>query len=191
MEVRYMLEDSQIIELFFERSEQAIAELSEKYGKVCSSVSRNILKNELDAEECVNDAYLAAWNTIPPQEPNPLLSYLCRIVRNLSLKKYHSNTAAKRNNYYDTTLDELVECIASNTTIENEVFAKELSQQLNSFLATLRQKDRVMFVRRYWYCDSVSEIASYFQMNSNAVSVRLLRIRERLRKYLKKEGIHV
>lgn len=186
-----MLEDSQIIELFFERSEQAIVELSEKYGNVCNSVSRNILKNELDAEECVNDAYLAAWNTIPPQEPNPLLSYLCRIVRNLSLKKYYSNTAVKRNNYYDTTLDELVECIASNTTIENEIFAKELSQQLNSFLATLRQKDRVMFVRRYWYCDSVSEIASYFQMSSNAVSVRLLRIRERLRKYLKKEGIHV
>ena len=186
-----MLEDSKIIELFFEHSEQAIVELSKKYGNVCSSVSRNILKNELDVEECVNDAYLAAWNTIPPQEPNPLLTYVCRIVRNLSLKKYHSNTAVKRNNFYDTTLDELVECIASNTTIEDEVFAKELSQQLNNFLATLRQKDRVMFVRRYWYCDSVSEIASNFCMSSNAVSVRLLRIREKLRKYLKKEGIHI
>lgn len=186
-----MLDDSKIIELFFERSEQAIEELSVKYGNVCSSVSRNILKNELDAEECVNDAYLAAWNTIPPQKPNPLLTYICRIVRNLSLKKYHSNTAVKRNNFYDTTLDELIECIAANTTVEDEVFAKELSQQLNNFLVTLRQKDRVMFVRRYWYCDSVSEIASYFHMNSNAVSVRLLRIREKLRKYLKKEGIHV
>lgn len=186
-----MLEDSKIIELFFERSEQAIVELSEKYGNICSRVSKNILKNELDAEECVNDAYLAAWNTIPPQEPSPLLTYICRIVRNLSLKKYHSNTALKRNNFYDATLDELVECIASNVTIEDEVFAKELAQKLNDFLVSLRQKERVMFVRRYWYCDSVSEIASCFHMGSNAVSVRLLRIREKLRKYLKKEGIHV
>ena len=91
------MDDSKIIELFFERSEQAIIELSNKYGAICSKVADNILNNRLDSEECVNDAYLGVWNTIPPQRPNPLLSYVCRIVRNLALKKYHENTAQKRN----------------------------------------------------------------------------------------------
>ena len=186
-----MMEDSKIIELFFARSEQAVVELSAKYGNVCSRVSKNILDNSLDAEECVNDAYLAAWNTIPPQKPDPLLTYVCRIVRNLSLKRHHSNTAQKRNSFYDAALDELSECIASNTTIEEEVLVKELSQRINVFLASLRKKERIMFVKRYWYCDSIAEIAKCFHMSSNHVSVRLLRIREKLRKYLREEGLIV
>lgn len=101
------LDDRKIIELFFERSEQAIIELSNKYGSVCSKVAFNILNNKQDTEECVNDAYLGTWNTIPPQNPNPLLSYVCRIVRNLAIKKYHTNTATKRNSIYDVALDEL------------------------------------------------------------------------------------
>ena len=102
--IQRLMEDSQIINLFIERSEQAIVELSNKYGRVCKKVSLNILNNPLDAEECVNDAYLGAWNGIPPQKLNPLLSYICRIVRNLSIKKYHANTATKRNSYYDVAL---------------------------------------------------------------------------------------
>ena len=98
------LDDRKIIELFFERSEQAIIELSKKYGSVCSKVALNILNNAQDTEECVNDAYLGTWNTIPPQNPNPLLSYVCRIVRNLAIKKYHTNPAAKRNSIYDVAL---------------------------------------------------------------------------------------
>lgn len=98
------LDDSKIIELFYARSEQAIVELSQKYGSVCSKIANNILNNKLDAEECVNDAYLGAWNTIPPQNPNPLLTYISRIVRNLSIKKYHSNTSVKRNSFYDVAL---------------------------------------------------------------------------------------
>lgn len=94
-----MLEDSKIIELFFARIEQAIVELSEKYGTVCNRIARNILKNDLDAEECVNDTYLAAWNTIPPQKPDPLRTYIFRIVRNIAIAKYHSNTSIKRNSY--------------------------------------------------------------------------------------------
>jgi DNA-directed RNA polymerase specialized sigma24 family protein len=101
-----LLFDSEIIDLFNERSEKAIMELSKKYGSVCRKVARNILNNDLDAEECVNDAFLGAWNTIPPQNPNPLLTYICRIVRNLSIKKYHANTAIKRNSFYDAALDE-------------------------------------------------------------------------------------
>ena len=113
------MDDSKIIDLFYARSEQAIMELSAKYGPVCNKVARNILNNSHDAEECVNDAYLGAWNTIPPQNPNPLLTYICRIVRNLSIMKYHANTAVKRNSFYDVALDELEDCLASSETVED------------------------------------------------------------------------
>jgi RNA polymerase sigma-70 factor (ECF subfamily) len=183
-----MLEDSEIIDLFYARSEQAIIELSGKYGAVCRKVARNILNNDLDAEECVNDAYLGAWNTIPPQRPNPLLTYLCRIVRNLSVMRYHANTAVKRNSIYDAALDELESCLASSVTVETELSAKELTGLIDRFLDTLDQENRVMFVRRYWYSDSVSDIAVRLRMRPNLVSVRLSRTREKLRAYLKEEG---
>lgn len=185
------MDDSKIIDLFYARSEQAIVELSKKYGAVCAKVAGNILNNRLDAEECVNDAYLGAWNTIPPQYPSPLLTYLCRIVRNLSIMKYHFNTAGKRNSHYDVALDELEECLASAVTVEAEISARELSQMLDRFLDTLGRENRVMFVRRYWYSDSVSDIAERLHMNSNQVSVRLSRIRGKLKTYLKKEGYDV
>jgi RNA polymerase sigma-70 factor (ECF subfamily) len=183
-----MLDDNEIIDLFYARSEQAIIALSEKYGAVCRKVAKNILNNAQDAEECVNDAYLGAWNTIPPQQPNPLLTYLCRIVRNLSVMRYHANTAVKRNSIYDTALDELESCLASPITVEMELSAKELSNLIDQFLDTLDQKNRVMFVRRYWYSDSVSDIAARLGMRPNHVSVRLSRTREKLRGYLRKEG---
>ena len=107
------MDDKKIIELFYERSEQAITELSKKYGLLCEKIADNILNNHLDAEECVNDAYLAVWNTIPPQNPDSLVSYVCRIVRNQAIKKYHENTALKRNSIYDTSLDELEEDTAA------------------------------------------------------------------------------
>ena len=122
------VDDREIIELFFERSEQAIVELSHKYGSVCSKVAFNILNNNQDTEECVNDAYLGAWNTIPPQNPNPLLSYVCRIVRNLAIKKYHANTAAKRNSIYDVALDELENCFHSSASVEDEFNANETAR---------------------------------------------------------------
>lgn len=127
------LDDRKIIELFFERSEQAIIELSKKYGSVCSKVAFNILNNTQDTEECVNDAYLGTWNTIPPQNPNPLLSYVCRIVRNLAIKKYHANTAAKRNSFYDVALDELENCFPSSVSVEDEFNAIEPHDSLMSF----------------------------------------------------------
>ena len=185
------MDDQKIIMLFFERSEQAIVELSAKYGAVCGMIAQNILNNMLDAEECVNDAYLGAWNTIPPNHPDALLAYVCRIVRNLSIAKYHKNTALKRNSIYDVALDELEACLVSEKNVEEELSAKELSGLLDHFLDTLSQENRVLFMRRYWYADSIGDIAKRMNLRDNNVSVRLLRIRRKLKRYLKKEGYEI
>lgn len=183
------LDDRKIIELFFERSEQAIIELSNKYGSVCTKVAYNILNNRQDAEECVNDAYLGTWNTIPPQNPNPLLSYVSRIVRNLAIKKYHANTAEKRNSIYDVALDELDNCIPSATSVEDEMDAIEVAKRIDMFLETLDKDNRILFVRRYWHADSIDDLARLFATSSHNVSVRLFRTREKLKKYLIQKGV--
>lgn len=183
------MEDSRIIQLFFERSEQAIAELSEKYGALCLKLADGILGDRLDAEECVNDAYLAVWNTVPPESPDPLISYLCRIVRNLALKKYHEKTAKKRDSRYDAALDELAEVLAAPASVEDEIEAKETAESIGRFLETLNPKDRILFVRRYWFADGIGELAEDFGLGRHAVSVRLSRIRKSLKKHLLKEGI--
>lgn len=182
------MEDSEIIAMFFARAEEAITALAEKYGAACGSIARNILKNSQDAEECVDDAYLAAWNTIPPQEPDPLKTYLFRIVRNISIARYHANTAVKRNSNYDVALEELEDCLADAGTVEQALDAKELTRQINRFLAGLDEESQMLFVRRYWYADSIADLAARFQISGNHVSVRLSRIRDKLRKYLRKEG---
>ncbi len=184
-----MSEDNHILSLLFARDEQAIAELSKKYGTVCNRISKNILKNELDAEECVNDTFLAAWNNIPPERPDPLKTYIFRIVRNISIAKYHANTSVKRNSYYDVALDELESCLTSFTTVEQEIEANELAAYMDQFLDTLDQDSRIMFLCRYWCSDSLSDIAEKFQTNSHNVSVRLSRIRKKLKKYLRKAGV--
>ena len=183
------MDDSKIIELFYERSEQAIVALSKKYGDVCYKIAVNILKDNSDAEECVNDTYLGVWNTIPPQKPNPLLTYVCRIARNLSIKRYHKNTALKRNSYYDVALDEIESCLYSTTTIQDEVTSNELTKFLDDFLDSLDQENRIMFVMRYWFSDSISNIAERFRLNNHAVTVRLSRIRDKLRRYLIEKGV--
>ncbi len=185
------MEDQEIVELFLARSEQAITQLQGKYGSCLMQIARNILANRLDAEECVNDAYLAAWNTIPPQKPDPLLTYVCHIVRNLSIKRYHANNARKRNSHYDVALDEIAECIQSNATVEGEYAVNELSGEINRFLSTLSRENRIMFVRRYWFSDSIADIAAMFNTSSKNISLRLLRVRKSLKKYLEKEGIWV
>ena len=183
------MEDLKIIELFYKRSEQAIIELSNKYGTICKKVANNILNNRQDTEECLNDAYLGAWNTIPPQNPNPLLTYICRIVRNLAIKRYHTNTAAKRNSIYDIALDELENCFPSVHTVETEWEARETVESIDRFLASLDRDSRVMFVQRYWYSSSITELAELFHTSKHNVSVRLSRIRAKLRKHLIKEGV--
>lgn len=179
-----MIEDEKIIELFFERSEQAIEELDLKYGKVCHKVSYNILHNRQDAEECVNDAYLGAWNAIPPQHPAPLLTFLCKIVRNLSVMRHHANTAVKRNSTYDVALEELEGCLASTATVEAEIETSELTRMIDSFLETLSQENRVIFMRRYWFSDTYKQIAERVGVTENNVAVRLTRIRKQMKDYL-------
>lgn len=183
------MEDNQIIDLFFERSEQAIIELSNKYGKLCRKVSLNILNNTQDSEECVNDAYLGVWNTIPPHKPSLLPAYVCRIVRNISIKKYYSNTAFKRNSYYDVAFEELEDCIPSLNNVDSDYNSKELAKIINDFLDTLDKDNRVMFVRRYWFSDSLTELAKMFEITEHNTSVRLFRIRGRMKKYLIKRGV--
>lgn len=167
------VDDIKIIDLFLERSDQAIIELSNKYGKICSKTAFNILNNSQDTEECINDAYLGTWNTIPPQNPDHLLSYVCRIVRNLAIKKYHANTAVKRNSNYDVALDELEECLSSSISTEDEFNAIESARIIDDFLATLNYENRIIFIRRYWYSDSIDDIAELLKISNHNVSVRL------------------
>lgn len=183
------MEDAKIIDLFFLRSETAVAELEQKYGTACKLLAFHILNSKEDAEECVNDAYLALWNNIPPNRPNPLRAYLCKIVRNLSIKKYKANTAKKRNSFYDMSLEELAECIPARETVEDQWDAKELGKHLDAFLGTLEQKNRILFVRRYWFSASLAELASEFHITEHNAAVRLSRIRAKLRDYLSKEGV--
>lgn len=185
------MEDQLIIEKLFERSEGGIKELSNKYGKQCKIIANRVLQNEQDAEECVNDALLAAWNTIPPKKPNPLSAYIYRVTKNISLKKYHANTAKKRNNHYDLVLDELEECLVGETTVEEEILAKELEKAMNDFLSELKKQDRILFVKRYWYLESIPEIADSSGRSTNYVAVHLHRSREKLKKYLKQKGLMV
>ena len=183
--------DTEIINLFFERSEQAIDELAKKHGNAVARVARNILGNEQDTEECVNDTYLGAWNAIPPHRPSPLRTFVCKIARNLATKKYHANTAVIRNSQYDLALDELEEYLADNSSVDEAYDAKELAEAINGFLATLNPSDRFLFMRRYWYSDPVKDIAKMAHSTTNSVTVRLFRIREKLRHYLVKEGLLV
>lgn len=178
------MNDETIIELFWARSEQAIKELDGKYGRVFHSVSYNILNNRQDAEECVNDAYLGAWNAIPPAKPNPLLAFVCKIVRNISLKRYEQNTAEKRNSHYDMAMEELEDCLTSPSNIEQEIAERELTEIIEAFLDSLSQENRVIFIRRYWFSDTYADIAGRVGLTEKNVSVRLTRIRKELRKYL-------
>ena len=141
--------DTEIINLFFERSEQAITELARKHGNAVARVARNILGNEQDTEECVNDTYLGTWKAIPPNRPSPLRTFVCKIARNLAAAKYHANTAKKRNSRYDAALDELEGCLAAAGSVEEAYDAKELSEAINAFLSSLSYTDRFLFVRRH------------------------------------------
>jgi RNA polymerase sigma-70 factor (ECF subfamily) len=183
------MEDEKIIALFFQRDTDAINQLEAKHGKSIYRTAHNILGSAQDAEECANDTYLAAWNTIPPQSPAPLVSYVCRIARNLAIGRLHANTAKKRNTYYDAALDELEESIPSLETVETEYDAKELSKSISDFLGTLSYDERFMFMRRYWYADSVTAIGQMMGLSAHKVSVKLFRVRERLERQLSKEGM--
>lgn len=186
------MDDSVIVELFFKRSENAVAQTQEKYGKYCHSIAFNILHDEEDANETVNDTYLNAWNSIPPHRPQMLSTFLGKITRNLSLKKWREKTADKRGGGEATlTLDELEECIPDGETIEYELSVKELAQIVDAFLRTLPDNERRVFVRRYWYLDSISDICDQFGFGNSKVKMMLLRTREKLKKQLETEGVYL
>ena len=186
-----MLEDGKIIELFFARSERAIHELDIKFGKICHKLSYNILNCWNDAEECVNDAYLGVWNAIPPAKPDPLQAYLCKIVRNISLKLYYRKKAAKRNSIYDVAMEELEDYLSTPNTVEAEMEARELAEIIESFLETLTVENRVIFMRRYAYMDTYSDIAAQVGLSEKNVSVRLTRMRQNLKQYLTEREVYV
>ena len=179
-----------IIELFFDRSEDAIKELDQKYGNYCYKLSYSILGNKQDAEECVNDSYLGVWNAIPPARPNPLLTFVCKIVRNISLNRYNASKAKKRNSEYVLSLEELGDILSENT-LETELKEEEILKYIEEFLDMQSKENRVIFIRRYWFSDSYKEIEKRTGVNKRLISVRLARMREKLKIYLEERGINV
>ncbi len=186
------MDDSKIIELYWERSENAIAETAKKYSNYCRRISYNILRNDEDAEECVNDTYLNAWNSMPPHRPNRLSTFLGKITRNLSLNKYKQYTAKKRGSgQTELVLSELEECIPGATDVEQAVDEIILTEALNRFLANQPQKKRIVFSQRYWYLMPIKEIAEQWSMSESQTKSMLFRIRNELKLHLEKEGITI
>ena len=187
IEVSEAMEDGKIVTLFLERSEEAIRLTREKYGPVCMHLLRNLLQNELDAEECANDVYLALWNTIPPERPDPLVTYLLKIARNQALRRITYQNARRRSGQ-TVPLEELEYSLTSADSVEQTVEGKLLEETIEHFLRSLPQQDRVLFIRRYWFCDSVEELADRFGYSKSKVKSCLFRMRNRLRQHLTQEG---
>ena len=183
------MDDEAIIALFFARSEEAIQALDSKYGETCRRLSFRIVGNRQDAEECVSDAYLGVWNAVPPARPSPLLTYLLKVVRNLSLNCYGKNAAAKRGGACTAALAELDECLAGPDSVEGELEARELARMIENFLDTLTAENRVIFLRRYWFADRCEDIARQVGLSEKAVSVRLTRLRRRMKQYLREREV--
>ena len=182
------MEDQKIIELFFARSEEAIEWTRRKYGALCARIAGNMLSSPEDAEECVNDTLLALWNAIPPARPQLLGAYAARIARNQAGKRLTYNAAQKRGGEMTLSLEELDACLAGSADVEQEVQIWELTQAIEGFLETLDLDSRNMFLRRYWFFDSIEQIAAGFGVTQSKVKTRLFRARGKLREHLIKEG---
>ena len=183
------MEDSKIIDLYWERSEDAIAESQHKYGPYCGKIALNILADLQDSEECVSDTFLKAWGAIPPNRPNCLRTFLGRITRNLALDRYDKNHADKRGGgELAICLDELSECIGTESDAQKQLESAELTAILDRFLAAQRPEIRKMFVRRYWYMDSITGIAERYGFTVSKVKTALSRARAELKIELAKEG---
>ncbi len=184
------MDDGEIIELYWSRAESAITETAKKYGAYCYHIAYHILYNTEDAEECVNDTYLHAWRAIPPQRPGRFAAFLGKITRNLSLDQYSKKMTAKRGGgQIPLILDELQDCIPTKVSVEKALEDQELSELLNRFLATLPERNRNVFMRRYWYASSIREVAKSYGLSESNVKMILMRTREKLRRYLEKEGV--
>ncbi len=186
------MDDATIVQLYWSRDEQAIPTTADKYGSYCNSIAKNILGNHEDAEECVNDTYLQAWNSMPPHKPSILSTFLGKITRNLSLNRYKYKTADKRGGgELPAVLDELSDLVSGNDGVEQALNTKELINAIDAFLDIIPPKKRSIFICRYWYTDSISEIAALHGMTEGAVTMTLNRLRLKLHHYLLERGFEL
>lgn len=184
------MEDSRIVELYCARSESAIKETAAKYGKYCYVIAYNILSNEQDAEECVNDTYMGAWNSIPPHRPSVLSTFLGKITRRISINRWKERSRDKRGgNAVTLALDELTDCVPSSADAEEILEINELSAAINSFLSTLGETERDVFVCRYWLLAPVEKISMRFEFSQSKTKSMLYRTRRKLNAFLVKEGL--
>lgn len=183
------MNDELIIALYFERNEKAIAETAQKYGPLCHRIAMNILLLHEDAEECVNDTYHKAWNSMPPERPCSLKAFLGRITRNLSISRYRANHAKKRYSSMEQLLSELNDCIPSPVTVEQEIESRRISEIISSWLDTLPVDDCALFVRRYWFGDALRTLAEECGRTPSQMSQHMLKLRRMLRAVLEKEGV--
>lgn len=184
------MEDSAIISLYFSRSEKAISETDRKYGAYCYAIANNILSSREDSEESVNDTYLAAWNSIPPQYPNALAAFLGKITRYISLDRWRKGRAAKRGGgELPLALEELGDCVSGEESPEKVIMNRELTRCINHFLDDLPEPERKVFICRYWYLDSIGEIGKRFGFSESKVKSMLYRLRGKLRGELEEEGL--
>lgn len=184
------MDDGQIIELYCERSENAISETANKYGRYCHTIAYNILHNNEDSEECVNDTYMRAWGVMPPQRPNRLSTFLGKITRNLALNQYEKYSAEKRGSgQMPLALEELQICVPDSGSVEQAIEDAALTEIFNCFLAVLPIGTRKVFMRRYWYVSTIKEIASEYGFSESKVKMILLRARNELKHFLEKEGV--
>ena len=186
-----MTDDAALIALFFARDENAIRETQIKYGSFCRRLARSLLKSREDAEECVNEALLAPWNSIPPNRPKSFMAYAGRILRNKALSIYRKENAGKRSAAMTAMLSELEDCIPSAENVEDRIEAKELTDAIDAWLSSLSERDRMLFVRRYWYGDAVQALASEMGISSNNAAQKLFVLRKQLKARLEKKGIRV
>lgn len=186
------MEDREIIDLYWERNEQAIQKTAEKYGAYCTKISMNILNSYHDSEECVNDTFLHTWRAIPPNRPVIFSAFIGRITRNLAINKYKARHADKRSaSEFALSLDELDDCAAVSSTVEAQTDSAELSRRISEFLRAQPDSTRRVFVRRYFFCESISEIASSFNMSESKVKSILFRTRKALKRNLQEGCIEI
>lgn len=184
------MEDSDIVELYWMRSEQAISETEVKYGSYCNKIAFNICGSKQDSEECVSDTWFSAWNQMPTKRPKFLSPFLGAICRNIAINRTKRNMAEKRGNgQVELALSELEECIADDCSVEREIELNELKSGINSFVKILKESDREIFIARYWHMSPIAEIAEKSGFTESNIKVRLHRIRLKLKKYLKEEGL--
>lgn len=183
------MEDAKIVRLLLDRAEVVLEVLQRKFGKLIYGICLNILQIPQDAQECENDTYLALWNAIPPARPDPLTPYVCRTGRNIALNRLRANTTQKHGQGYTLSLEELAEYIPDDC-MEESVSARALGRAIDDFLSRQSRENRILFVRRYWFGDSVAQAGKYLGLTPNAASVRLLRLRQKLKDYLTERELY-